>query len=246
MKTIFIVIAIFCLSIASGFGADFAAKPKTEKSSRSAITEPLFQGGADSLFVDWVAEKIGFPAILDAASITNGEAFWVYFKVDEAGKVVDVADPKKARSQLDFLVRATLPTSPDWTPAYDGKKPQEIGYNLFVRPVERTLRLLKDEDCVQVMPTFQGGDIMAFRNWVMDNLVYPEAVMKRNITGRVVVQFVVERDGSVTIVDFPELGWRELGYEVARVVGMSPKWTPGSVEGIPASVAYTLPVDFKL
>lgn len=233
-KTIFIVIAIF----GSLSNAVFARPPK--------VTEPLFQGQPDDNFVEWVVERIGFPEILDAPAMTDVEPFWAHFKVSETGRIIDVRDSRVSCSQFEFLLRTIIEKSPEWTPAYRRKTPQLIGYNLFVRPAERTLQLLKVDECEQVMPTFQGGGVMEFRDWVTDNLRYPRDLFNSKIEGRVAVSFAIERDGSITFKELLDATSREMVQEVIRVLLSSPKWTPGSLEGIPASVSYVLPVAFEM
>ena len=100
---------------------------------------------------------------------------------------------------------------------------------------------------VEEMPTFQGGDIVSFRNWVMQNIVYPAAAVENNIQGKVVVQFIIEKDGSVNPAVEPlDSPSQVLADEVVRVMRTSPKWSPGKNGGQPVSVSFVLPIDFIL
>lgn len=99
---------------------------------------------------------------------------------------------------------------------------------------------------VSDMPKFQGGGVDVFRNWVQEKLVYPVIAQENGIQGRVVLSFVIERDGSLTNVAVIATPDRSLSDEAMRIVKSSPKWTPGSNRGVPARVSYTLPVDFRL
>jgi len=99
---------------------------------------------------------------------------------------------------------------------------------------------------VETMPQFQGGDQMKFRNWVQGQLKYPVVAQENGVQGRVVVGFVIERDGSLTNIEVYASPDRSLSEEAVRVISSSPKWTPGKQRGMPVRVRFTLPVEFKL
>lgn len=99
---------------------------------------------------------------------------------------------------------------------------------------------------VSEMPTFQGGTLAEFRNWVMKQLEYPRIAIDNDIQGKVLLKFVVERDGSVSNIEVEMAPDPTLADEAVRVVAMSPKWEPGRHQGKPARVAFILPVDFQL
>ena len=99
---------------------------------------------------------------------------------------------------------------------------------------------------VESMPTFEGGGINAFRQWVMMRVQYPEALRKSGVQGPVVVSFVVGTDGSVGKIEVLRSPHQALSDEVVRVVKSSPRWTPGTKRGQKVDVKYTLPVTFKV
>jgi protein TonB len=96
------------------------------------------------------------------------------------------------------------------------------------------------------MPTFQGGDLNVFRNWVQDKLVYPRMAIENNIQGTVTLKFVIERDGSLTNIEEVASPDRSLTEEATRVLKTSPKWEPGKQRNRPVRVFYILPVQFRL
>lgn len=101
---------------------------------------------------------------------------------------------------------------------------------------------------VEEMPTFMGGDLSTFRDWVMQNIRYPEEARKKGIEGNVVVNFCVGKDGyikesRITVLESPD---KLLSDEVIRVLKSSPQWTPGKQKGNPVVVQFTLPVGFKV
>jgi TonB family protein len=99
---------------------------------------------------------------------------------------------------------------------------------------------------VEQMPSFMGGDLTTFRNWVMQQVRYPQIAQENNITGRVMLQFVIEKDGSLTNIKVIQTPDSSLSDEAIRVMKTSPKWTPGRQDDKPVRVMYTLPVEFRL
>lgn len=98
---------------------------------------------------------------------------------------------------------------------------------------------------VDEKPSFNGGDANQFAVWVGQNLVYPAEARDNGLSGRVVLQFVIEKDGSVGNVTVLRGVDPILDNEAVRVVSMSPKWTPGKVDGKPVRVSYTFPLLFR-
>jgi TonB family protein len=99
---------------------------------------------------------------------------------------------------------------------------------------------------VEEMPDFQGGGQMAFREYIAENLSYPEAAMKDSISGRVFVQFIVNENGVVSKAEIVRGIHPLLDEEALRVVRSSPDWIPGRQRGVPVNVAFTFPISFVL
>ena len=101
---------------------------------------------------------------------------------------------------------------------------------------------------VEKMPSFRGGDLNDFRAWVQEHLQYPAEAVERNIQGRVVVTFTIEKDGSASNILVLQSPDKLLADEARRVIASSPAgaWTPGEQRGEKVRVKYTLPVDFYL
>ena len=100
-------------------------------------------------------------------------------------------------------------------------------------------------DVVEQMPSFPGG-MGALMSWLSQNIKYPVIAAENGVQGRVIVQFVVEKDGSITDVKVAKSVDPSLDKEAARVVSSMPKWTPGKQNGSAVRVKYTVPVTFKL
>lgn len=90
---------------------------------------------------------------------------------------------------------------------------------------------------------FPGG-MIAMRSYLAKNIRYPDAAKKNNIQGRVVLQFVVNYDGSISDVEIKHNLPGGCGEEARRVVMTMPKWKPGMMNGKAVNMYYTLPVAF--
>lgn len=101
-------------------------------------------------------------------------------------------------------------------------------------------------DVIEVKPTFNGGDSNEFVKWAYSQLNYPEKAKKDKAQGRVLVQFTIGTDGSVSNVELIKGVREDLNAEVLRVVSSSPKWEPGRQNGEAVPVTFSFPVVFKL
>ncbi|MBQ3917947.1 MAG: energy transducer TonB [Bacteroidales bacterium] len=99
---------------------------------------------------------------------------------------------------------------------------------------------------VENKPKFNGGDANEFSKWVNQRLVYPEIAKENGVQGRVMLQFTVNADGSVSNVKVLRGVDPALDKEAMRVVSSSPKWTPGKQRDRAVKVTYTFPVIFQL
>ncbi|MBO4263463.1 MAG: energy transducer TonB [Bacteroidales bacterium] len=99
---------------------------------------------------------------------------------------------------------------------------------------------------VEEKPKFQGGDANDFSKWVNQRLVYPEVAKENGVQGRVMLQFTVNTDGTVSGVKVLRGVDPSLDKEAVRVVSQSPKWTPGKQRDRKVKVTYTFPVIFQL
>ena len=96
------------------------------------------------------------------------------------------------------------------------------------------------------MPQYPGG-MSAMMAYMMDNMKYPEDAKKAQQEGRVLCSFVVDETGKVTDVHVVQSsGIQSLDDEAVRIVRSMPDWTPGTNDGEPVSVLFTIPVQFWL
>lgn len=100
-------------------------------------------------------------------------------------------------------------------------------------------------DVVEVMPSFPGGQGALFE-WLSKNIKYPVVAEENGVQGRVIVTFVVERNGSITDVQVVKSVDPSLDKEAVRVVKAMPHWIPGKQNGSAVRVKFTVPVTFRL
>ena len=131
---------------------------------------------------------------------------------------------------IDIEVRPDQP-APAYVPVIPEVEPEPIEEKIFT--------------FVEEYPEFPGGD-KALREFILNNLNYPEIARKTGITGTVYVQFVVEKDGSISDVKVVRGIGGGCDEEAVRVVKSMPRWKPGKQRGQPVRVYFTLPIEFKL
>lgn len=118
-----------------------------------------------------------------------------------------------------------------------------------IQQVEVKEEVIEDDQpflIAETMPSFQGGDLNKFRAWVQQNIRFPQIALENGIQGRVVLSFVIEKDGRLTNIQVLQTPDRSLSDEAIRVLQQSPKWSPGKQRNQPVRVRYTLPVEFRI
>jgi protein TonB len=98
---------------------------------------------------------------------------------------------------------------------------------------------------VEDLPQFPGG-AAEFMKWLTKNLRYPASAQSQQIKGRVVAQFIINRDGSITDLELTEHLNRACDNEVMRVLRMMPKWQPGLMNAKPCRTKVCIPVVFNM
>ncbi|MGK6349886.1 energy transducer TonB [Parapedobacter sp. DT-150] len=98
---------------------------------------------------------------------------------------------------------------------------------------------------VEIEPSFPGG-MEAFLKYVQENYRYPPQAMEHGVKGKIILAFIVERDGSLTDITIMRDLKFGTGEEAVRLLTTSPKWTPGIQNGRPVRVAYTLPIGLDI
>lgn len=158
----------------------------------------------------------------EAVEVAMPEEFTVVDNTKEVTKVtlVSVDDPNKQ-----------LPPPRPVTPEPPAKV-EEVVDEIF--------------EIVEVQPVPPTGDVQSLLKWISKQLEYPERALDMGIQGKVIVQFVVEKDGSVSNAKVVRPVDPMLDKEALRVVNKMGKWTPGKQQGEAVRSYYTLPIQFKI
>ncbi len=94
-------------------------------------------------------------------------------------------------------------------------------------------------------PSFQGGDLRKFRQWVFTQIYYPKEIHKEKISGQVIASFNVNKKGKVDDIKILKSPHHILDNVVKDILKKSPRWTPAMMNGEPIDFRMTLPVSFK-
>ena len=155
---------------------------------------------------------------------------------EDAAEVIEAVDAKTGQAvpEVQAPQVAPLPEQDTKTVTYKGKV---VDKDTLDNPIF---------EVVEHMPEFPDGGMSALMEYLSKNIKYPEAAMKKGTQGRATVQFVVEKDGSITNVKILRGIDPELNKEAVRVISAMPKWKPGTQKGEAVRVKYTVPVMFRL
>ena len=201
-----------------------------------------------NLCIDHHASNSGYAyeTLLDPGAAIPRVRVNVRFVIEPDGTMtgIRVSAPKE-HSGFAKLVRMAVDKTPLWTPAVAGGEKVRFRISqilLFGQEEE----LGKNPDSLDVLPKFQNGGLPEFRRWVMETVKFPREALESGVEGRVLASFVVEADGSVGAVRIIRSPHPVLSREVVQALAESPRWTPGSQNGEPVRVKYTVPVDFRI
>lgn len=100
-------------------------------------------------------------------------------------------------------------------------------------------------DLAEIDPEFPGGKEAIFE-YIQNKLKYPKSAIKDSIQGRVIVQFIVEKDGRLSAIEVTRSIDPQLDKEAIRIISNMPKWKPGLIGNTPVRTKRTLPVTFRL
>lgn len=244
-------------SLALIFFACSSPEENTENSSEKAIviTEqvfivveqmPEYVGGEQAMY-KFISEHINYPAQAKEEGI-EGRVF-ISFIVETDGKISTVEILKGIGGGCDEEAMRVIEEMPNWNPGKQRGKNVRVQYRV---PIKFTLNGENTEttedllfQVVEQMPEYVGGKNAMFK-YLQSNIKYPETAKKAGTKGTVLVDFVLEKDGSVNSVIVKEGIGDGCDEEAVRVIKNMPNWNPGKQRGKVVRVAYTLPIKFNL
>ena len=221
---------------------------------------PQYTGGEEAM-MKYVAENIKYPQEAKDKNIA-GRVF-VSFVVEKDGSVSDVKVVRGIGGGCDEEAARVIKGMPKWKPGMQKGKPVRVNYMMPIffklddgqsaNPEQKKEASKPDMtpdkngvyQIVEEMPQYTGGEA-AMMDFVAKNIVYPQEARDKEISGRVFVSFIVEKDGSVNEVNVKKGIGGGCDEEAVRVVKAMPKWKPGKMKGEAVRVSYQMPIFFKL
>ena len=231
--------------------------------------QPIFPGGMEEL-MKYMQKEIQYPQ--EALDKGIGGRVVVQFVVNKDGSITDANVVKSIDPTLDAEALRAVNSMPNWTPGKQKGEPVRVRFTLPVAfgvskggdPASGTTHtytkttVVKNEaptqektaedeiyNVVEEIPIYLGGH-EALMKYIQQNVRYPKEAQDKGIQGRVVVQFVVNKDGSISDAKVVKPVDPQLDAEALRVVNAMPNWTPGKDKGEPVRTRFTLPVSFRL
>ena len=222
---------------------------------------PEFPGGEQAIF-DFIGQNVKYPQEAQEKGIAG--RVLVNFIIEKDGSVSNVKVLRGIGGGCDEESVRVISAMSKWKPGKQNGKPVRVSFIIpIIFKLDNDISTAKSDEkenvgqadiksdgeviyqTVDEMPEFPGG-VEALMDYVSRNVKYPESAKENNLQGRVLVKFVIEKDGSVSNVEVGR-GWgNELDDEAVRVVKAMPKWKPGKQEGKPVRVSFMLPINFKL
>ena len=170
-------------------------------------------------------------------------------------ELVDVTKPDEPKPQAPVKQAVKLITEAINVVKNDAVSEEDIDFKDFDEDEEIIVEeIVVEEEIVEeaafvkveIMPSFMGGDLNTFRTWFSGEFKIPAVAAENGIQGKVVMKFVIEKDGSIGGIEFLQSPDKVYEDEARRVLMKSPKWTPGRQRDQVVRVFYILPIDCRL
>ena len=233
----------------------------TIKEFSSVDVLPEFPGGLET-WSNYLQGNLKYPKLAKDNKVTGRVI--VSFIVEKDGSLSEIKVLRGLGAGLDEEAVRVLKASPKWRPGIQDGKAVRVAYTMPIffqlannppspgntdadKTAQRTLPAdVKDFASVKTLPEFSGG-MAGWGKYLSENLKYPEQAKKDSISGRVIVGFIVEKDGTLSDIKVLRGIGGGLDEEAVRVLKNSPKWQPGRIlDGSLVRVAYTMPIFFNL
>ncbi|MCB2207932.1 MAG: M56 family metallopeptidase [Bacteroidetes bacterium] len=203
---------------------------------------PEYPGGMEAL-IEYLGSNIKYPEQAKEEGI-EGKVF-VNFIVEKDGSIGETKVLRGIGGGCDEEAVRVISQMTDWTPGTQGGEAVRVSYNL---PINFKLDGQKNDTIytvVEQMPAFPGDNEALF-SYLSKNITYPEKAKKEGISGRVFINFIVEKDGKVSDVKLLRGIGGGCDEEAMRVIREMPDWTPGMQDGQAVRVSYNIPIVFAL
>lgn len=232
---------------------------------------PEFPGGFNA-FIKFLSSNIKYPENARKNKV-QGRVI-ITFVVEKDGSLTNIRIARGVEEDIDREAIRVIQMSPAWKPGIQTGKLVRVAYAVpiaFLLADDKSGEVSENKtgavvdatnvpayssntigvgddkvfSAVEQVPGFPGG-VKAFSDYLSRNTHYPAKARENNVQGRVIISFVVEKDGTLTDVHVTRGIQDDIDQEALRVIKRSPKWTPGKQNGHLVRVAYSVPITFAL
>jgi len=224
------------------------AQEKREDVFEEVEQMPEFPGGNQAL-MQFLNDSIRYPEEAQRNGI-EGKVV-CRFVVNSDGSISDIEIVQSVHPLFNAEVVRVIESMPKWIPGKQDGRAVNVQHMIFLdfqtqRRVQETVQNNGTVfTIVEQKPKFPGGN-QALMRFLSNNLRYPMIAAEKEIQGRVVVQFVVNNDGSIVDVQVLRSVHPSLDAEAVRLIQSMPKWTPAEQRGKKVRVLFTMPINFRL
>ncbi len=247
----------------------YATTPRAEEQGEIFMVveeQPMFPGGMEEL-MKYLQKEIKYPQ--EAIDKGIGGKVIVQFVVNTDGSICNDSVVKSVDPILDAEAIRVVRSMPNWTPGKQRGEPVRVRFTMpvafgmggnttsgtphtYTNTTVKQKTVAKQDDAEdeivnvpEELAVYPGGmgELMKF---LSRNIKYPKEAQDKGIQGRVVLQFVVNKDGSICDSKVVKAVDPQLDAEALRVINAMPNWTPGKQKGEPVRTRFTLPVSFRL
>ena len=270
MKRVYLILTAFMVATSLGFAQEDKTEPAKNDSKELFIDyeeNAQFPGGEQECF-KFLAANIRYPAECQKEGI-QGRVI-VSFVVNTDGSIEEIKTMRSPDPALSKEAERVVGMMPKWKPAMmqgkavrsrfslpimfrlkadEPQKPDSVKTDLAANDVPQNAPADSDDERVyEVVETnaqFPGGEKECYK-WLAQNMRYPAKAQEYGIQGRVIVSFVVNRDGSIVDVKITRSPDPSLSKEAERLVKSMPKWKPAMQGGKTVRSRFNLPLMFSL
>jgi protein TonB len=266
----FALVAVLALPVAAPALAQQKLKyPKPQPDQiYDEVAQPAVPVGGVEGYAQYLADNQQYPtAALERGAVGTVE---VTFVVEKTGVISNVAASKPVDPNLDAEAVRLIKGGPKWTPAqHKGQKVRQrvkipIAFQIPLGAGGPAPAVVPDDapstapapaafnpkpgatTVAPDQPARPVGGTEAFFEWIAKNQQYPAQARQRKVEGRVMVEFIVQKDGSLTDAKVVKPLGSGLDQEALRLIKAAPKWTPATYQGQPLKQKMLLPVVFQL
>ncbi|QJX46085.1 energy transducer TonB [Hymenobacter taeanensis] len=257
-RRVTLALALSAVASASAFAQQKLKYPKQPAAEiYDAVEKPAVPLGGLDAYAQYLADKQQYPtAALQAG--TQGTVN-VTFVIEKTGSISNVTVAQPVAPELDAEAIRLIKAGPRWTPAQHrgGVVRQRVSIPItFQIPASAEGGTAGAAPAAGAGPTTQVvtpdkparpvGGTDAFFEWIQQNQKYPALARQRKVEGRVMMEFIVQKDGSLAEIKPIKRMGSGLDEEAIRLIKAAPKWEPATYKGQPMKQKMVLPVVFQL